>query len=54
MDTTSNCPVPDEGSVAKENVNSLPNDQVSDCEWCRRYGSCAGISCFRRQRLCQP
>lgn len=35
-------------SVGEESRFSLPNDQISDCEWCRKHGSCIGIACTRR------
>ena len=40
--------------VAKENAGSLPNVQTSHCEWCRRFSSCAGISCNRRWLYLNP
>ena len=40
-----NRPMDGRSIVARENVSSLSNVQTSHCEWCRRFSSCAGISC---------
>ena len=34
--------------------NSAPHVQTSHCEWCRRFGNCAGISCNRRRFFLNP
>ena len=48
MDHIPNRPMDGRSIVAKENANSPSNVQTSHCEWCRRFSSCAGISCSSR------
>ena len=48
MDHIPNRPMDGRSIVARENVSSLSNVQTSHCEWCRRFSSCAGISCSSR------
>ena len=45
MDHIPNRPMDVRSIVGKENVNSSTHAQNSSCEWCRRFSSCAGISC---------
>ena len=41
MDHIQNRPMDERSIVARENVSSLPNDQI--CDWCRRHcGQCIG------------
>ena len=54
MDHIQNRPMDGRSIVAKENVNSLPNDQAS-CFWCHRWCSCLGPPvCTRRRHYLNP
>ena len=50
MDHIQNRPMDERSIVARENVSSLPNDQIF-CDWCRRHcGQCIGPPVCNRRR----